>query len=316
MIILKDGGLLNMKKIFASVLSITAIGALAINVSAQETAEELYEDLSNEAVIALDLLSQLNDLEPSDVTLEEILGETQDFETYIGLLDLGVAILDVNADTIIEENYTAMDVFIDESDDNIEMETFIISEGEMYPNVYGNQETDELTMYTDTGIEESSLAESIGDINEVFYYRYEELEDLLMQLEEYAVIYENDDYYVLTVESDEDEVEEIINSKDSFMFEGIDEDSKTFGLVALIDKELSLLTNTAMFADAYNPEETGRITVEVGVMYEGFDEYGTLEEFRENNDILYEEAPTGEEALDDSTDDLDDQDDMDEESGE
>ncbi len=277
-----------MKKLFTSVLSITAIGALAINVNAQETPDELFDDLSNEAAITLELLNQLPNLEESEVTLDEILGETQDFETYKGLLDLGVAILDVNADSVIEENYTAMDVFVNESNDNIEMETFILSNGELYPNVYGNQETDELIMYLETGAEESSLTESIGDIDEVFYYRYEELENILLQLEDYAVMYESDDYYVMVVESDEDEVEEIINSKDSFMFEGIDEESKTFGLVAVIEKELGLLTNTAMFGDAYNPDETGRITVEVGVIYENFDEYETVEDFRENYDILYD----------------------------
>lgn len=312
-----------MKKLFAGVLSITAIGALAINVSAQETADELYEDLSNEAVIALDLLSQLSDLEESEVTFDEILGETQNFETYKGLLDLGVAILDVNNDSIIEENYTSMDVFVNETNDNIEMETFIVSGEDMYPNVYGNEETDELIMYTETGVEESSLTESVGDINEVFYYRYEELEDILLQLEEYAVVYENDDYYVITVESDEDEVEEIINSKNSFMFEGIVEESKTFGLVSVIDKEQGLVTNTAMFADAYNPDETGRITVEVGVIYEEFDAYESVEAFRENHDILYDEAPgseaTTEEDLDADVDDVDEdvnEEDVEEESEE
>ena len=291
-----------MKKLFTSVLSITAIGALAINVNAQETPDELFDDLSNEAAITLELLNQLPNLEESEVTLDEILGETQDFETYKGLLDLGVAILDVNADSVIEENYTAMDVFVNESNDNIEMETFILSNGELYPNVYGNQETDELIMYLDTGAEESSLTESIGNIDEVFYYRYEELENILLQLEDYAVMYENDDYYVMVVESDEDEVEEIINSKNSFMFEGIDEESKTFGLVAVIEKELGLLTNTAMYGDAYNPEETGRITVEVGVIYEAFDEYESLEVFRENYDILYDEVPSNEATTEDDLD--------------
>lgn len=296
-----------MKRLFTSVLSITAIGALAIDVSAQESPDNLFDDLSNEAAITWELLDQLPELEASDVTLDEILGDTQDFETYKGLLDLGVAILDVEADTIIEENYTAMDVYVNESNDNIEMETFILSEGELYPNVYGNQETDELIMYMDTGAEESSLTESVGDIDEVFYYRYGELEDILLQLEEYAVIYESDDYYVMIVESDEDEVEEIINSKDSFMFEGIDEESKTFGLVAVIEKELGLLTNTAMFGDAYNPEETGRITVEVGVIYESFDDYESVEAFRENYEISYDEyevteSQTDEESEDDMTD--------------
>lgn len=294
-----------MKRLFTSVLSITAIGALAIDVSAQESPDNLFDDLSNEAAITWELLDQLPELEASDVTLDEILGDTQDFETYKGLLDLGVAILDVEADTIIEENYTAMDVYVNESNDNIEMETFILSEGELYPNVYGNQETDELIMYMDTGAEESSLTESVGDIDEVFYYRYGELEDILLQLEEYAVIYESDDYYVMIVESDEDEVEEIINSKDSFMFEGIDEESKTFGLVAVIEKELGLLTNTAMFGDAYNPEETGRITVEVGVIYESFDDYESVEAFRENYEISYDEyevteSQTDEESEEDS----------------
>lgn len=296
-----------MKRLFTSVLSITAIGALAIDVSAQESPDNLFDDLSNEAAITWELLDQLPELEASDVTLDEILGDTQDFETYKGLLDLGVAILDVEADTIIEENYTAMDVYVNESNDNIEMETFILSEGELYPNVYGNQETDELIMYMDTGAEESSLTESVGDIDEVFYYRYGELEDILLQLEEYAVIYESDDYYVMIVESDEDEVEEIINSKDSFMFEGIDEESKTFGLVAVIEKELGLLTNTAMFGDAYNPEETGRITVEVGVIYESFDDYESVEAFRENYEISYDEyevteSQTDEESEEDMTD--------------
>lgn len=296
-----------MKRLFTSVLSITAIGALAIDVSAQESPDNLFDDLSNEAAITWELLDQLPELEASDVTLDEILGDTQDFETYKGLLDLGVAILDVEADTIIEENYTAMDVYVNESNDNIEMETFILSEGELYPNVYGNQETDELIMYMDTGAEESSLTESVGDIDEVFYYRYGELEDILLQLEEYAVIYESDDYYVMIVESDEDEVEEIINSKDSFMFEGIDEESKTFGLVAVIEKELGLLTNTAMFGDAYNPEETGRITVEVGVIYENFDDYESVEAFRENYEISYDEyevseSQTDEESEEDMTD--------------
>ena len=296
-----------MKRLFTSVLSITAIGALAIDVSAQESPDNLFDDLSNEAAITWELLDQLPELEASDVTLDEILGDTQDFETYKGLLDLGVAILDVEADTIIEENYTAMDVYVNESNDNIEMETFILSEGELYPNVYGNQETDELIMYMDTGAEESSLTESVGDIDEVFYYRYGELEDILLQLEEYAVIYESDDYYVMIVESDEDEVEEIINSKDSFMFEGIDEESKTFGLVAVIEKELGLLTNTAMFGDAYNPEETGRITVEVGVIYESFDDYESVEAFRENYEISYDEyevteSQTDEESEKDMTD--------------
>lgn len=288
-----------MKKLFTSVLSITAIGALAIDVSAQESPDNLFDDLSNEAAITWELLDQLPELEVSDVTLDEILGDTQDFETYKGLLDLGVAILDVEADTIIEENYTAMDVYVNESNDNIEMETFILSNGELYPNVYGNQETDQLIMYMDTGAEESSLTESVGDIDEVFYYRYGELEDILLQLEEYAVIYESDDYYVMIVESDEDEVEEIINSKDSFMFEGIDEESKTFGLVAVIEKELGLLTNTAMFGDAYNPEETGRITVEVGVIYEAFDDYETVEDFRDNYDIFYDEEVNNEDELND-----------------
>lgn len=287
-----------MKKLFTSVLSITAVGALAVNVSAQETETETesnyFEDISEEAAIAHDVMSLASDAEPSDATLSEILGDTQDFESYVALLDLGVAILDIANEQVIEENYTAMDAYIDESNNSVEIETFLFFEDELFPNVYGNEETDELIMYTDGVAEESSLTESIGDVDEIFYYRYNELENLVLELEEYMTIYENDDYYVLTVESDEDEVEEIINQKDSFTFEGIDEETKTFGMFALVDKELGLLTNTALFGDAFNPDQSGRITVEVGVIFEAFDEYETVEDFREINEVSYDEAPAEE----------------------
>lgn len=289
-----------MKKLFASILSITAVGALAVNVNAQETDTEtdLFEDKSDDTVITNDVLSLVTDVEPSDVTLTDILGDTQNFETYVGLLDLGVAIRDVAADQIIQENYTALDAFISEANDNIEMETFLVVDDQLYPNVYGNEETDELIMYTEGVAEESSLTDSIGDVNEIFYYRYEELESLILELEEYMTIYENDDYYVLIVESDDDAVEEIINQKGSFSFEGINEETKTFGLVSLIDKELEILTHTSMFGDAFNPDETGRITVEAGVIFEALDEYETLDEFREVNEVSYDEVPTEDVEMD------------------
>lgn len=299
-----------MKKLFTTVLSITAMGALAVTANAQETETEtdLFEDRSEDAVIANDVISLVADTEyeASDVALSEILGETQDFETYVALLDLGVAIRDMNAETIIEENYTSMDAIIAESGENVEIETFLLQEDQLFPNVYGNSETDELIMYEEGVAQESSLTESIGDVNEIFYYRYEDLESLILELEEYATIYENDEHYIVTVESDEDEVEEIINQKESFEFEGIDEETKTFGLISLVNKESGLLTHTGMFADAFNADESGRITVEVGVIFEAFDEYETVEEFREVNEISYDEAaPTDDVETDGvETDDL------------
>lgn len=215
-----------------------------------------FEDNPGHSLYLKEIFYDIDGIAESDTTATEILDGIETIERYEFMLSTSYVFRNAENFSITSIEDQILQGYIAEEDDFLSLQAYHIGDNGQKLIRYGNTEqdvvwlNDNLTggMYQDT----SQYA-----VDEVIYFRYQNLLEQLKALEDMTV-HETDKYYFLSLEGDES-LRETFDSLQYTINTGLEAGSESYGIVSIVDKKKNALTDTLMYREM-NTEDGEQVT--------------------------------------------------------
>ncbi|WP_017549484.1 hypothetical protein [Salinicoccus carnicancri] len=233
------------------------------------TESEIDEEALRSAYdIDQDKVDMVENAEETDNTVEDVLKEPSEITSYIQ--DTSIIIEVTEGEEVTEQSFQGITAEVDESDGALEVASDYFDENYeiIQPHGYGNSETDELFIYSETGWEDYSTQYGV---EELIYGTYSNTHEIIEEMPDSLQVLEEGDYDILYYTGKDDIVHQLYQETFQVEFTGADMDELELGFVAFINKASGELESANLIASApgqQNPEQI--LTIEIILNYQDY----------------------------------------------
>lgn len=247
----------------------------------EETEESSSEDLT-EAEIDEDSLDSAYDIDENkvnmiekatetDQSIEDVLKDPSEITSYRE--DTSIIIEVTEGEELVNKSFQGIVAEVDKSD-GLEVASDYFDENFeiIQPHGYGNSDTEELYMYTESGWTDYSSEYGAEDL---VYGTYSNVHEIINQMPDSMKVMEEGDYDLLYYTGNDDIVHQLYQDTFQVEFTGADMEKLEMGFVAFVNKKSGDLESVNLIATApglQNPEQT--LTIEIILNYQ---EYGAFD---------------------------------------
>ncbi|KKK32930.1 hypothetical protein WN59_12855 [Salinicoccus sediminis] len=230
------------------------------------------EELRSAYDIDQDKVDMVENATETDNTVDDVLKAPSEITSYIQ--DTSIIIEVTEGEEITDQSFQGITAEVDETDGELEVASDYFDENYeiIQPHGYGNSETDELFIYSETGWEDYSTQYGV---EELIYGTYSNTHEIIEEMPDSLQVLEEGDYDILYYTGNDDVVHQLYQDTFQVEFTGADMDELELGFVAFINKESGDLESANLIASApgqQNPEQI--LTIEIILNYQ---EYGIFD---------------------------------------